>query len=381
MNGKTSPFKMTLILLTVFLCSCVENYQIEKIGIINAQGLDALKNDLLESTLIIYQFSSESNSITKTRSGIGYTVKGTIEDTEHNTSFKLVPGKVRLDMYGREIAEKGIMPYLDTIIRDAQMSDVMYLTISDTTAKEILSTDTKKISKDVGQFLFELIENESKSHTVHRKNLQDFLRIYYEIGQDNVLPIFELHEGVPRQKSIGVLKDGQLVGEIGNDESLLINLVNSKIKRHLMEFRLPLSPFTGYLDKRIRQHQHEILHTAFRIETSHSKNKLIDEQNLTFQTDIKIKMRLLEQSEGIIIRNNHVLQLLEREVENNIQSKLETLLSKLQDFNSDPFGYGRYYRIHQKDDELSKEQWREMFPDIKVNFNIDVDIMRYGIIE
>src|SRR5690625_2671103 len=136
MISKTSPFKMTLILLTVFLCSCVENYQIEKIGINNAHGLDALKNDLLESTLIIYQFSSESNSITKTRSGIGYTVKGTVEDTEHNTSFKLVPGKVRLEMYGREIAEKGIMPYLDTIIRDAQMSDVMYLTISDTRSEE-----------------------------------------------------------------------------------------------------------------------------------------------------------------------------------------------------------------------------------------------------
>src|SRR5699024_5972377 len=112
-----------------------------------------------------------------------------------------------------------------------------------------------------------------------------------------------------------------------------------------------------------------------------NKKKMINKKNITLQKDIKIKMRLLEQSEGIIIRNNHVLQLLEREVENNIQSKLETLLSKLQDFNSDPFGYGRYYRIHQKDDELSKEQWREMFPDIKVNFNIDVDIMRYGIIE
>src|SRR5699024_11783348 len=101
---------------------------------------------------------------------------------------------VRLEMYGREIAEKGIMPYLDTIIRDAQMSDVMYLTISDTTAKEIFSTDTKTISKDVGQFLFELIENQSKSHTVQRKNLQDFLRIFYEVGQDNVLPIFEMHQ-------------------------------------------------------------------------------------------------------------------------------------------------------------------------------------------
>ena len=381
MNGKTTHFKLTLILLTAFLCSCVENNQIEKVGIINARGLDALKNDLLESTLVIYQFSSESDSISKIRSGTGYTIKGSLEDTEHNTSFRLVPGKVRLEMYGRKVAEKGIMPYLDTIIRDAQMSDVMYLTISDTTAKEIFSTDTKTISKDIGQFLFELIENQSKSHTVQRKNLQDFLRIFYEVGQDNVLPIFEMHQGVPRQKNIGILQDDQLVGEIGNDESLLINLANSKIKRHLMEFRLPLEPFINYLDKRIEQHQYEVLHTAFRIEKSRSKNKLIDQQNLIFQTDIKIKMRLLEQSEGIIIRNDDVLHLLEKEVEKNIKSKLETLLSKLQEFNADPFGYGRYYRIHQKDGELSKEQWREMFPDIKVNFNVDVDIMRYGIIE
>src|SRR5690625_3065695 len=192
MNGKTTHFKLTLILLTAFLCSCVENNQIEKVGIINARGLDALKNDLLESTLVIYQFSSESDSISKIRSGTGYTIKGSLEDTEHNTSFRLVPGKVRLEMYGRKVAEKGIMPYLDTIIRDAQMSDVMYLTISDTTAKEIFSTDTKTISKDIGQFLFELIENQSKSHTVQRKNLQDFLRIFYEVGQDNVLPIFEM---------------------------------------------------------------------------------------------------------------------------------------------------------------------------------------------
>src|SRR5690625_3513871 len=110
-----------LLFLSCLLISCVEPEQIEQIGIINARGLDALEDDQLEATIVIYQFSSEADSISKTRSGRGYTVKGAIEDTEHTTSFRLTPGKIKIEMFGREIAEKGIYPYLVTLARDAQM--------------------------------------------------------------------------------------------------------------------------------------------------------------------------------------------------------------------------------------------------------------------
>src|SRR5699024_7846491 len=113
--------------------------QIEKIGIINARGVDLLEDDLLETTSVIYQFSSESAPITKTRSGKGHTIKGALENTEHSTSYKLTPGKIKVEMYGRDVIEKGILPYLDTLTRDARMADMMYLTVSDTTAKEILT--------------------------------------------------------------------------------------------------------------------------------------------------------------------------------------------------------------------------------------------------
>src|SRR5690625_324168 len=106
-----------LLLLSILMTGCIEPEQIEKIGIINARGLD-LENDLLETTVVIYQFSSESDSISKTRTGKGQTVRGAMEDTEHTTSFRLTPGKIKVEMFGKEIAKKGIFPYLDTLARE-----------------------------------------------------------------------------------------------------------------------------------------------------------------------------------------------------------------------------------------------------------------------
>lgn len=370
-----------LLLLSILLISCVETEQIEKIGIINARGLDTLEDDLIETTIVIYQFSSESDSISKTRSGKGYTVKGALEDVEHTTSFRLTPGKIKLEMFGKEIAKKGIFPYLDTLARDAQMSDMMYLALSDTTAKEILSIDEKVISKNVGQFLYELIKNETIGHNIPRKTLHDFFRIYYDIGQDNVIPIFELYEEVPRQKAIAILQDDKYVGEIGNEDAIFINLMNSTIKKQMIEVNLPIEPFKEYIEEKEKTPQLKVFHTAYRIENGKSKTKVIDGDNLLFQTDTKIKMRLLEESAGVIIKDEHVIKLLEKEVEKKLTSQFEKLLKKLQELNADPFGYGLYYRAKQKDGKLTDKEWREKFPEIRVDFNVDVKIIRHGIIE
>ena len=370
-----------LLLLSCLLISCVESEQIEQIGIINARGLDALADGQLEATIVIYQFSSETDSISKTRSGKGHTVKGAIEDTEHTTSFRLTPGKIKIEMFGKEIAEKGIFPYLDTLARDAQMSDLMYLTISDTSAKEILSTDEELMSKNVGQFLYELIKNETTGHNIPRKTLHDFFRIYYDTGQDNILPIFELYEGVPRQKAIAVLQGDKFVGEIENEKSVLINLMNSTITRQILEVNLPLEPFEDYIETKEKHHLQKKLYTAYRIENGKSKTKVVDKENLLFQTDTKIKMRLLEESVPVRIKDKHVIKLLEKEVEEKLTSDFEKLLNTLQKLNADPFGYGRYYRIKQEDGKLSEAEWREKFPEIKVKFNVDVNIIRHGILD
>lgn len=368
-----------LCILSILLSSCIKPEQIEKIGIINTAGLDVAEDELLEATLVIFQFSPYSNKTSQVRYGKGYTVRDAIGDVEHSTSYKLTPGKMKVQMFGKDIVKKGIAPYLDVLTRNAQITDRLFLTVSDTTAKEILSIDEKKLSKDVGQYLFELIENESTINNIPRKTLQDFFRVYYKIGKDNVLPIFDMQEGVPKQNAIAILRGDKYVGEISNEQSILINLMNNKITDQLISVTLPVAPFKRYLEKNENPVHQNVLHTSFTIEKGSGSTQVVDATNLTFQTDLNLQLELLEQSAGVIMKDDNVIKLLEKEVEKNYVSQFQDLLHTLQEMNADPFGYGQYYNAHKKEEKLTDDEWRIKFPDINVNFNVHVKIIRSGI--
>src|SRR5690625_2958249 len=339
---------ISLLLLGFFLTGCIETEEIEKLGLINARGVDIGEDNPLETTLVVFQFSSQTEENTKIIPGHGETIKGAMEDAEHASVFKLAPGKNKITLFGREIAEQGIIHLLDTERRDARIPDLMYLAVSDTTAKETLTINEKNIPVDIGQFLRELIENHSHDHNIPRKTLQDFLRIYYDIGQDNVLPLFELREGIPQLNAIAVFKGDQVVGEITREEAVLINLMDRTVREQLVELSLPLEPFKHYLEKKEDGKEEDDVDLTVLIQKGNSKTKLIDQENLVFQTETDLELRLVEQNAGIVLKGNHVIQLLEKEVEKKIKAEFEKLLKKLQKLESDAFGYGRYYKANLK---------------------------------
>lgn len=247
-----------LICLSIILTSCIQVQELEDIGIINAMGVDTNDNHDLETTLVVFQFSTQTEKLTKIMTGKGKTINGAVEDAEHTSQHRLVPGKLKLMVFGEEISEKGIMPHLDAQARDARVPDLMYLAVGRSSAKEILSVDEKEISTDVGQFLFGLIENHSMDHNIPRKSLQDFLRIYYDTGQDNVLPIFEIKNKVPKQTGAALFKGDEMVGELSNHEIILINLMDRHVKETTFELTLPIEPFKDFLEKE-KVHMTEIM--------------------------------------------------------------------------------------------------------------------------
>lgn len=369
---------LMLSLLSLLLVSCIQSQEIEKLGLINAQGVDYLDNDRLELTLVVFQFSTQSDEITKIISGQGKTIEGASEDAARSSIYRLEPGKIKLEVFGKEMAEKGILPLLDTQARNAKVPDLMYLSISKTTAKELLSIDTEKISTDAGQFLHGLIDNHAKDHNIPQKSLQDFLRIYYDIGQDNVLPLFEMSENIPKLGAVAMFKGDKFVGELTNEEALFINLVERKVKEKKLELSIPIEPFESYLEEREYRDQEKEVDVVFLINKGKSKTTLIDKENLVFHTDTTLELRLIEQSAGILLEETHVIKLLEKEVEKEIEKRFEKLLTKLQKLEADPFGYGLYYKSSEEGKNLTREEWREKFPEITVNFTVDAKVIRHG---
>lgn len=379
---KKKEILLSMLLLHFTLASCIPAEEIEDLGIITARGHDLTDDNLLESTLIIFQFDVQSSTITKIVTGKGKTLKGALNDADHESLHPLTPGKIEIELYGKEVAQKGILPSLDVLQRDARVANTMYLAVSSTTAKDILTMSEENIAINIGQYLRGIIDHNATNHNFPKITLQDFLRTYFNIGIDNVLPVFELEDdNIPKVSSIGLFQGDQMVGELPMEEATFLNLLNNTVREKLLELSLPGEPFKDYLEKREHRDEDEELHITIRISKGKSKTKLIDKDSLTFETEVNLDVRLSEQSLGVLLEDSHVIQLLEEEIKKKLTTDFESLLAKTQEFAADPFGYGIIYRINKKDSELTRKEWREKYPEITVNFKVNPRVTNHGTTE
>ncbi|WP_404456703.1 Ger(x)C family spore germination protein [Virgibacillus necropolis] len=377
--------KLLILLLLIFITmlnGCLPSKEIESLGIINTRGVDISDEGKLETTIIYFQFDSQTKDITEIVKGVGETIKGARANANFKTNYELTPGQIRLELYGMEAAKKGLIQYVDTLARDAKAADTMYLAVSDTTAKSILTTDQEGFSKNIGHFLYRLLEQTIKDDVIPRTTLQDFIHVYYDVGKDPILPMLKIQEGKPYLYAMAVFKDDKYVGKISTSDAFLLNMLEKSVESTMLELELPLKPFKKHLansgDKKDDKKTFNVLLSVL---NGKGKTKIDNFKNLTFETHVEVDLRLLELTKQIKLTNPKVEALLEKEIEKNLEQQYEDLLAKVKELNADPFGYGNIYRSHKKNGKLKDKVWRDKFPNIKVNFQVDAKILRHGITE
>ncbi len=64
-----------------------------------------------------------------------------------------------------------------------------------------------------------------------------------------------------------------------------------------------------------------------------------------------------------------------------VRKRIEEVISKSQEFNSDIFGFGNViYRKHPRIWEEIEDQWDDMFPELEVNVDVSLNIRRTGLV-
>src|SRR5699024_11938121 len=88
------------------------------------------------------------------------------------------------------------------------------------------------------------------------------------------------------------MKDEMYIGNIPADNKIFFNLLLNNVEDQKLELTLPIEPLKSYLDKEENiKIDKDTVNTAFNIIKGSSKTTLIDRENGTFQTDIKLKDR------------------------------------------------------------------------------------------
>ncbi|GIP64181.1 hypothetical protein J32TS6_27360 [Virgibacillus pantothenticus] len=379
-------YKRVLLLLlssSLVLAACVETKPIEQLAIINARGVDLIQQkdeQLIDTTLVIFQFDTQTKDISKIASGTGKTIKEAGQNANEKTSFTLTSGQIRLELYGIETAKTGVMQYLNTLARDARTSDRVMLAVTDKTAKEVLTNGQNATSINVGLFINGLIKQKVENDSIPKVEFNDFTHAYFESGRDPVLPLISVADGdVPSLSKIALLQDDVYTGTLSLKEALYINLILKNIKSTPFNIGIPIEQsLQDYLQEELSGNEKDHLYVNGKIIKGKSKTRLTRRETLKFKTDIKIQMNILELSNELALENDDVIKALEKEIANQIKKEYERLLQKTQEMGADPFGYGQIYRIHTPDGKLKKGEWHKLYPDIEVDYNIHVNIVDYG---
>lgn len=372
------------ILCLFLLGGCVPTMQIEQSGIINTRGVDLIEVEgekMIETTIIPYLFDPNAKDISSLLSGRGHTIKQARQDAGKGSSFRLTPGKIRLELYGKEAAEAGILPFLNTLIRDARVSETMQLAVTDETAREILESEQEFISINTSQYLQDLLEKEIKKGSLPSNTLQYFAKMIEKIGLDPVLPILADGDKKPSLVGAALFRNDQYVERISLQESLLINMMLKRVKEAPLEASVPFDNFrdiVAHIQKDSSIDDETLIYIYLSIIRGKGKIKLIDKDSLHFKADIKIDAELLESSYPINIKTKEVSKHLEKDIEKYLLTEYENLFVKLQEVNADSFGLGQIYTSTREGSKTTHEEWFEKYPKVKLDFNLDFTIINFG---
>lgn len=366
----------------VMITGCVEQKQLEKLGIITTAGYDLVGEDKIKGIVVVQKFDPMAQSATKVISAIAKTSKGLRQAENLKSNQKLVSGQLRSVVYSRELAKKGIIQLVDTLNRDAAIGNLVYLTIADQSAEEIMKIEQSKTNINLGTYIYTLIKQNVEGEQIISPTLQEFNHNYYDIGKDPVLPILEMQGGDVVIAGVGLFREDRLVDELKQAKLFFLKILVDKYKAGTLEMGFNKKELEGLILKNVvpNPFYHKIYLTIDNIR-SKSKIKLVNKKNLRFKVEINLDSRLLEMTEALDLTKPDTVKQLEGKMNNSMEKEVLDLLYHLRDLDIDPIGIGNEYEVHNRGKQISKEKWRELYKKAEFEVHVKNRIEKTGVID
>jgi spore germination protein len=359
------------IVCLILLSGCAEKKILEEIGLITTVGYDLEKDNKVKATLVVLQINPEATSNIDVIASKAQTSKGSRLDANLKASKKLQSGQLRVSLYNEEISKKGIKPYADTLARDPSISDLIYIGVVEGATEDLLKHDYKNIP-DIGQHLFNLIEQLTDREQISNSTLQEVRQSYYSIGIDPVLPLIKRSGNSIIVTGNAIMRNDKMVGKLSPDESFFVKLIRDEYRTGSIELTFPV--------KDIRGKKHKVT-TVIDTIKSLKKVKLVDKTQPRFDIDLDVKGRLLELQGELDLKNPKNIQLLEKAISLKLKQEAQKVIAYCQERNSDVFGFGETYRSSVRFANLTRQEWHQKYRTMKYGISVDFKLIRTGITE
>lgn len=368
--------KLIAVILVVLLSACADPKTLERMGLVTTVGYDVTEDGEILATMVLLHIDPEAPQNSAILTAKASTSKGARIKADLKSPKKLQSGQLRVALFSEEVVKLGLINLADTLARDPSISDLTYLAVVEGSTNSLINQKNTHFT-DISQLIYKELDQNIKGETIPSSTLQEIMHDYYADGIDPILPTIKGGNGEIKITGMALMNTDRMVGKINSKEAFFLKLINDRYQAGSVELIISKEGFT------IVNQAQSPRELAVVIDTISSKSdiKLKSKENLEFTLKIKLKTRLLEINQTLDIKNPNNLKLLEKKLAEKIKTDVEALIAKAQDAGSDPFGFGEVYRKSVRKSNLTTEKWHKMYPESKVNVDIDFEILRTGVVE
>lgn len=374
MPKKIKVFSFILIIfITLSLTGCWDNEELDTVSIVTGVGIDVSdREDKINLSLQIGKINQEK-SMPLSAGGSDDSIILDIEERsilagvnqlERQVSRALFMYHNQVIIFGKDQARKGITPYLETFIRQNDMRMETLVFVSDGNAKDILKN---KMEQDkISSFgITKMIDVMQKYEETYSVRVLDLVCMIMNEGTAPVLPILKIEDSeTPRLilKGLAIFNDEKLIGELNEIETRGYSWIKGKFKNTFIEVDVE----KGFANLNMSNIRYKL-------------KPRIQDGDLIMDLEVLGDV-VLSEVEGF---NNMAIEettkILLEGAKEKIREEIEASFSKSKQLKADFLGFGiEYHKKFPKVWKDMKDNWQEIFPEIRLVTNIDLNLIDTG---
>ena len=293
---------------------------------------------------------------------------------------------VNIFVIGEKLARDGVDQIIDVLLRSKDIRLNTWVLVAKGQALDILEIEPE-LEELLSQEIIGLVQNQPVASEAFTIDIKRFANQLITPGQDAVascIEVFERKEGGQSQpgnssannsgqkavRLVGtaVFRKGKLVGWLNDEETKGYLYGIGRARQGIISLSV------HELDKK---------DVAFAMTRASSKIvPKVEGDEISFIIDIKAEGDLQQHDDTRPIARPDVIKAVEQKAAHEIKALVENALNKAQnEFEADIFGFGN--RLHKRYPQFWKQiqqDWREIYPDIKVTVNVEAKVRRTGMI-
>ncbi|HFJ9373589.1 Ger(x)C family spore germination protein [Bacillus cereus] len=355
--------KSKLILLscmTIFsLTGCLQKNIIDDVQLIQGTVFDLAKDNKVKVTFVC-PIQQKGNKV-QVFEGSANAVKQVKADTSLESSQPFASGQMRVALYTIRLAKKGMSTSFDTLIRDVNIGNALYVALLEGNGTDLLKGKYTTAS-NVAIYMKKLLEHNMETGPLPQDNLHIGAFRYYREGQDYYIPILKKHEDKIKITGIGLFKKDKYIGKITEKDMFIFKGLLEKHRLDSHEFKTD----SAYV----------MINNIRSVPTYDIK---IKNGKPSFSIHVKLDARIQELSKPINLENVKNTKKIEKAIQKQLDIQAAKLIKQFKSLGVDPLGLGAKYKQHYRPFKL--EEWKKMYKDVPVNVKYTVNITNSGVIE